>query len=133
MGGISLNSPEYKTADSQPFLEALSIFKHAARISRSEFRHTSGQEPQTKCIICSAIVEVAIVKRLGSVLKYGMELYIYPISNAHMLKMVATSVRSLTAKAWEDRPMVLRQIEQIGEKSIKVNNLVILMLLTDVV
>lgn len=34
--------------------------------------------------------------------------------------MSATSVRSLTAKAWEDRPMVLRQIEQIGEKSIKV-------------
>ncbi|KDQ10599.1 hypothetical protein BOTBODRAFT_190414 [Botryobasidium botryosum FD-172 SS1] len=30
------------------------------------------------------------------------------------------SVRSLTAKAWEDRPVVLRQIEQIGEKSIKV-------------
>lgn len=27
------------------------------------------------------------------------------------------SVRSLNAKAWEDRPVVLRQLDQIGEKS----------------
>jgi hypothetical protein len=26
-------------------------------------------------------------------------------------------VRCLTAKAWEDRPVVLRQLDQIGEKS----------------
>ncbi|KAF8499942.1 P-loop containing nucleoside triphosphate hydrolase protein, partial [Gautieria morchelliformis] len=86
LGGISLNSPEYKTADSQPYLDALAIFKHAARIART-------------------IAEVAIVKKSGAVLKYGMEL-----------------LRSLTAKAWEDRPIVLRQIEQIGEKSIKLLN-----------
>ncbi|KIJ44322.1 hypothetical protein M422DRAFT_779411 [Sphaerobolus stellatus SS14] len=84
LAGINLNSPEYKTADSQPFLEALAIFRHAPRIART-------------------IVEVAIVKKSGCILRYGMEL-----------------VRSLTAKAWEDRPAVLRQIEQIGEKSIKV-------------
>ncbi|KAG6907419.1 hypothetical protein DXG01_008991 [Tephrocybe rancida] len=69
LGGISLNSPEYKSADSQPQLEAFGIFRHVSRISR-------------------AIVEVGVFKQLG-------------------------------AQAWEDRPVVLRQLEQIGEKSIK--------------
>ncbi|KAJ7481219.1 inner membrane protein import complex subunit Tim54-domain-containing protein [Mycena galericulata] len=84
LGGISLNSQEYKSSDSQPQLEAFSVFKHIPRIAR-------------------VIVEVAIVKKRGTQLKYGLEL-----------------VRCLTAKAWEDRPVVLRQIESIGEKSLKV-------------
>ncbi|TEB26532.1 P-loop containing nucleoside triphosphate hydrolase protein, partial [Coprinellus micaceus] len=53
--------------------------------------------------LCRAIVEVGIVKKNGSLVKHGLEL-----------------VRCLTAKAWEDRPVVLRQIEALGEKSIKV-------------
>ncbi|KAG8891132.1 Sec63, partial [Tulasnella sp. 408] len=73
LGGISLNAKEYKTAESQPALEAL------------------------------AIVDTAIVKRCASQVKFGLEL-----------------VRSLSAKAWDDRPIVLRQIPQIGEKSLKV-------------
>ncbi|KAJ7172122.1 Sec63 Brl domain-containing protein [Mycena filopes] len=84
LGGISLNAPEYKSSDSQPQLEAFSVFKHIARIAR-------------------VVVEVAIVKKRGAQLKHGLEL-----------------VRCLTAKAWEDRPVVLRQIESIGEKSLKV-------------
>ncbi|KAL5476424.1 HFM1_2 [Sanghuangporus weigelae] len=84
LGGISLNAPEYKTADSQPALDALSIFRHAARIAR-------------------VVVEVAIIKKNGAQLKNGLEL-----------------VRCLMAKVWEDRPVVLKQIESIGEKSLKV-------------
>ncbi|KAG8969461.1 Sec63 [Tulasnella sp. 419] len=85
LGGISLNSAEFKTSDSQPALEALGVFKHACRIAR-------------------AIVDVAIVRRSGSQIKFALEL-----------------VRSLVAKAWDDRPIVLRQISHIGEKSIKVS------------
>ncbi|KAL0946540.1 hypothetical protein HGRIS_012747 [Hohenbuehelia grisea] len=84
LGGISLNSAEYKSGDSQPNLEAFSVFRHVSRIAR-------------------AIVEVSIVKKLGAHVKSAMEL-----------------LRCLSAKAWEDRPVVLRQIEQIGEKSLKV-------------
>ncbi|KAG6860959.1 hypothetical protein C0995_005623 [Termitomyces sp. Mi166 len=84
LGGISLNSPEYKSADSQPQLEAIGIFRHVSRIAR-------------------AVVEVGVFKQLGAQVKHGLEL-----------------LRCLTAKAWEDRPIVLRQLEQIGEKSIKV-------------
>ncbi|KAF7311383.1 DEAD/DEAH-box DNA helicase [Mycena kentingensis (nom. inval.)] len=84
LGGISLNAPEYKTSDSQLGMEAFGIFKHVARIAR-------------------VIVEVAVVKKLGAQLKFGLE-----------------AVRCLTAKAWEDRPVVLKQIESIGDKSIKV-------------
>ncbi|KAJ7632951.1 Sec63 Brl domain-containing protein [Roridomyces roridus] len=84
LGCIPLNSSEFKSSDSQPSLEAFSVFKHVSRIAR-------------------VIVEVAIVRRRGAQLKYGLEL-----------------VRCLTAKAWEDRPVVLRQIESIGEKSLKV-------------
>ncbi|KAF9469215.1 hypothetical protein BDZ94DRAFT_1181827, partial [Collybia nuda] len=84
LSGISLNNPEYRSADSQPHLEAFGIFRHVSRIAR-------------------AVVEVGVVKKLGGQVKYGLEL-----------------VRCLTAKAWEDRPIVLRQIEQIGEKSLKV-------------
>ncbi|TFY75843.1 hypothetical protein EWM64_g8169 [Hericium alpestre] len=84
LGCISLNSPEFKVGDSQPHMEAFSIFRHVNRIAR-------------------AMVEVALVKQNGSQMKHGLEL-----------------VRILNAKAWEDRSTVFRQIEQIGDKSIKV-------------
>lgn len=35
----------------------------------------------------------------------------------HPSKPLFPSARCLVAKAWEDRPTVLRQIDQIGEKS----------------
>ncbi|KAJ3923241.1 P-loop containing nucleoside triphosphate hydrolase protein [Lentinula edodes] len=70
LGGISLNAPEYRSNDSQPQFEAYSVFKHLPRIAR-------------------AIVEVAIVRRFGAPLKYGLEL-----------------VRCSIAKAWEDRPVL---------------------------
>ncbi|KAL1762083.1 P-loop containing nucleoside triphosphate hydrolase protein [Schizophyllum commune] len=81
LGGLPLNSPEFKSADSQPQLEAFSIFKHIGRIAK-------------------AVVEVAIARQRGAQLKYGLELS-----------------RCFNAKAWEDRPIVLRQIAKIGEKS----------------
>ncbi|KAK2466807.1 hypothetical protein APHAL10511_001065 [Amanita phalloides] len=87
LGGISLNSPEYRTGDSQPHLEALAIFRHVCRITRA----------------FAAVVEVSVVGKRGAQMKHGLEL-----------------LRCLSAKAWEDRPVVLRQIEQIGEKSLKV-------------
>ncbi|KAG9014047.1 Sec63 [Tulasnella sp. JGI-2019a] len=85
LGGISLNAKEFKTADSQPHLEALGVLRHASRIAR-------------------AIVDIAIARKNGSQAKYGLEL-----------------ARGLGAKAWDDRPIVMRQISQIGEKSIKVS------------
>jgi ATP-dependent DNA helicase HFM1/MER3 len=63
-----------------------------------------------------AAVEVAIAKKLGAQIKHGLELYVpYPPSDipANMIPRI----RCLSAKAWEDRPTVLRQVEQIGEKS----------------
>ncbi|GJJ12341.1 hypothetical protein Clacol_006582 [Clathrus columnatus] len=84
LGGLPINAPEYRIPDSQPFLEAITVLRHAVRIART-------------------IAEVALVKKHGPVLRAGME-----------------TIRSLSGKAWEDRPIVLRQIEQIGEKSIKV-------------
>ncbi|KAF8637338.1 hypothetical protein AX17_002839 [Amanita inopinata Kibby_2008] len=84
LGGISLSSPEYRTGDTQLHLEALAIFRHVCRLTR-------------------AIVEVAIVRKHGAQMKYGLEL-----------------LRCLSTKAWEDRSVVLRQIEQIGEKSLKI-------------
>ncbi|KAF8965195.1 P-loop containing nucleoside triphosphate hydrolase protein [Flammula alnicola] len=83
LGGINLN--EYRGPDSQPQMEAFSIFRHIARVSR-------------------AVLDVAVVKKDGTTIKYGLELF-----------------RCLSARAWEDRAIVLRQIVQIGEKSIKVD------------
>ncbi|KAF9265706.1 P-loop containing nucleoside triphosphate hydrolase protein, partial [Marasmius fiardii PR-910] len=81
LGGVWLNDPEYKTGDSQIHLEAFSVFRHLPRIAR-------------------AVVEVAIVRKRGAQLKYGLEL-----------------LRCFTAKAWENRPVSLKQLESIGEKS----------------
>lgn len=39
LGGISLNAKEYKTAESQPALEALGVLKHAVRIARGKPLH----------------------------------------------------------------------------------------------
>ncbi|KAG0697011.1 DEAD-domain-containing protein [Suillus ampliporus] len=81
LGGLPLNSAEYKSGESQPCLEAFSVFRHVNRIA-------------------TAVAEVAIIKKNGAQVKHGLEI-----------------VRCLHAKAWEDRPIVLKQIEHIGEKS----------------
>ncbi|KAG1903838.1 uncharacterized protein F5891DRAFT_1208495 [Suillus fuscotomentosus] len=84
LGGLPLNSAEYRNGESQPCLEALSVFRHVSRIAIT-------------------VAEVAIIKKNGAQVKHGLEL-----------------VRCLHAKAWEDRPIVLKQLEYIGEKSIKI-------------
>ncbi|KZT02310.1 P-loop containing nucleoside triphosphate hydrolase protein [Laetiporus sulphureus 93-53] len=84
LGCMSLSDPEYKNGDNNPPGEAFAIFRHVARIAK-------------------AIVEVAIVKKAGGLLKSGLE-----------------AMRCLNAKAWEDRYTVMRQVERIGEKSLKV-------------
>ncbi|TFK42447.1 hypothetical protein BDQ12DRAFT_732098 [Crucibulum laeve] len=91
LAGISLNTPEFKSAESQPYLEAFGIFRHVARIAR-------------------AVVEVAVARKSGAQIRNGLWLRVSPTS----------LMRCLSAKAWEDRPIVLRQIEHLGEKSIKV-------------
>ncbi|KAH7107592.1 Sec63 Brl domain-containing protein [Auriculariales sp. MPI-PUGE-AT-0066] len=50
-----------------------------------------------------ALTDIGIEKRSGALIKSGLEL-----------------LRSLNARAWDGRPVVLRQIENLGEKSIKV-------------
>ncbi|KAA1469394.1 P-loop containing nucleoside triphosphate hydrolase protein [Dentipellis sp. KUC8613] len=55
LGGISLNSPEFKAGDSQPHLEVFSVFRHVGRIAR-------------------AVVEVALVKSNGLLIKNAQEL-----------------------------------------------------------
>ncbi|KZP01054.1 P-loop containing nucleoside triphosphate hydrolase protein [Calocera viscosa TUFC12733] len=83
LGGINLNSAEYKTPDAQaPHMEASFLFKNAPKLAK-------------------AVADVGIIKQNGPHIKYGMEL-----------------MRSLNARTWEDRPAVLRQIDQIGEKSL---------------
>ncbi|KAG9310669.1 DEAD-domain-containing protein [Chiua virens] len=75
----------------------------------AEFKCTEGQ-PYLEAVsifhhatrIVSAIADVAIVNRSGAQVKYALELQV---------------VRCFSAKAWEDKPLVLRQIEHIGEKS----------------
>ncbi|KAF9527017.1 hypothetical protein CPB83DRAFT_908025 [Crepidotus variabilis] len=84
LGGISFNNPDYKSSDSQPNMEAFTVFKHISRIAK-------------------AALDVAVVRKDGAQVKHGLELF-----------------RCLSAKAWEDRAIVLRQIEHLGEKSIKV-------------
>ncbi|KAH7889514.1 hypothetical protein F5I97DRAFT_1994977 [Phlebopus sp. FC_14] len=103
LAGLSLNNPEFKAPEGQPYLEAVSIFRHVSRIATGEtFDHVrcSGAYPR------QAVAEVAIVNHSGAQAKHALEL-----------------VRCLNAKTWEDRPLVLRQIEHIGEKSVKYNKI----------
>ncbi|TCD63539.1 Sec63 [Steccherinum ochraceum] len=100
LGCVNLNDKEYKSPDCQPSLEALTIFRHAPRLARGRVSlSVSGVEADAS----SAMVEVALIKQCGAQIKHGLEL-----------------LRCLHAKAWEDRATVLRQVEQVGEKSIKV-------------
>lgn len=72
LGGVSLSTSEYKTADSQPALDALSVFRHTARIARGIhmltklLSFTDGELP--------VVVELAIIKKNGAQLKHGLEL-----------------------------------------------------------
>ncbi|OBZ69133.1 putative ATP-dependent DNA helicase HFM1 [Grifola frondosa] len=79
-------------------------------LSDPEYR-TSDSQPNSEALgvfrhisrLSRAVVEVAITKKSGAQIKNGLEV-----------------MRCVTAKAWEDRPVMLRQLEAIGEKSIKV-------------
>ncbi|KAI0062246.1 P-loop containing nucleoside triphosphate hydrolase protein [Artomyces pyxidatus] len=55
LGNVPLRGPEYRAADSQPHLDAGTVFRHVNRIAR-------------------AIVEMAIMKRNGAQVKHGLEL-----------------------------------------------------------
>ncbi|KAF9246342.1 P-loop containing nucleoside triphosphate hydrolase protein [Melanogaster broomeanus] len=102
LAGLPLYSPEFKSAEGQPYLEAVSIFRHATRIA-------------------TAVAEVAIINRSGAQLKHALELQVpYQTGTRFQALTVNYRIRCLNAKAWEDRPLVLRQIEHIGEKSVKV-------------
>lgn len=65
----------------------------------------------------AVIIEVALVKRCGSQAKFGLELSVAVVTAMYVLLTSLRRLRCLNAKTWEDRPVVLRQIEQIGEKS----------------
>ncbi|OJA17319.1 hypothetical protein AZE42_04133 [Rhizopogon vesiculosus] len=57
LAGLPLNNAEYKSAESQPCLEAFSVFRHVTRIA-------------------IAVAEVAIIKKNGAQVKHGLELYV---------------------------------------------------------
>jgi len=75
LGGLPLNSAEYKSGESQPCLEGFSVFRHvtriatgvllAALISYSSFNSNA-----------SAVAEVAIIKKNGAQVKHGLELFV---------------------------------------------------------
>ncbi|KAL6301584.1 P-loop containing nucleoside triphosphate hydrolase protein [Sparassis latifolia] len=57
LGGLSLSDNEYKNGDNNPTLEAVSVFRHIARIAK-------------------AVVEVAIIRRAGAELKNSLETFL---------------------------------------------------------
>lgn len=61
-----------RKGDTQPQLDALTIFKHAARLAKGKGfgRRVAIHVPD---LSPSVIVEVAITKRLGTQLVYGLE------------------------------------------------------------
>ncbi|KAH9060008.1 P-loop containing nucleoside triphosphate hydrolase protein [Lactarius vividus] len=73
LGKVSLHATEYKSGESNPLLDSVIVFRHASRIAR-------------------AMVEVAIAKRNGAQIKYGLEL-----------------ARNISARVWEDRPSILAE------------------------
>ena len=115
LAGLPLNSPEFKPTEGQPYLEAVSIFRHATRIVTGEW--SQHMRSFTHCP--SAVAEVAIVNQSGALLKHALELQVLhkTLVKFYAAYGLAHRVRCLNAKAWEDRPLVLRQIEHIGEKS----------------
>jgi len=75
LGGLPLNSAEYKTGESQPFLEAFSAFRHVTRIAIGVLLAAL-----KLCLFfnlsTSAVAEVAIIKKNGAQVKHGLELYV---------------------------------------------------------
>ncbi|TBU35674.1 P-loop containing nucleoside triphosphate hydrolase protein [Dichomitus squalens] len=82
----------------------------AVNLSEPEYK-TAESQPYTESIpilrhisrIARAVVEVANVRMAGALLKNALEV-----------------MRCLTAKAWEDRSVIFRQLDDIGLKSLKV-------------
>ncbi|KAI0672919.1 P-loop containing nucleoside triphosphate hydrolase protein [Trametes maxima] len=70
LGAINLSDPEYRAGDTQPYTESLPIMRHIPRIAR-------------------AVVEVAIMRKAGLLVKNALEV-----------------MRCLNAKAWEDRSVL---------------------------
>lgn len=116
LGGISLSQPEYRSNDSQPHLEAYAVFRHLPRIARGVY---------STCICCRRGTHWFCSCGRS---RYSQKVWWTPqawpgtvsYNLVFLFEQVFTfsfRVRCFTAKAWEDRPIVLRQIESIGEKS----------------
>jgi len=72
LAGVPLNTKEWKSLGSQPHFEALLLLRHASRISQGECHvHHSlelVENPE------SAVVDVGVARKLGSHVKFGMDL-----------------------------------------------------------
>lgn len=77
LGAINLSDPEYKTGETQPFLESLPILRHISRIARSEFSFSPDQ--LVAHVPCIAVVEVAVMRKAGMLAKNALEVWVtYP-------------------------------------------------------
>ncbi|QRW16469.1 mitochondrial import inner membrane translocase subunit TIM54 [Rhizoctonia solani] len=103
LGGIPLMSPEYKSPNSQPHMEALNVIRHAPRM-------------------ITALVDTALITKNGSLIINGMNCEFIPLPHGTpgYEWLNRNRMRCLNGKVWEDRPAVLKQFDGIGEKSCKV-------------
>ncbi|KAG8745617.1 Sec63 [Ceratobasidium sp. 414] len=97
LGGAPLMSNDFKSLSSQPHMEALNVMRHAPRM-------IAGTVSFMRWLLTFTLVDIALVAKNGAVIVNGTSL-----------------MRSINAKAWEDRPVVLKQLEGIGEKSYSVS------------
>lgn len=72
LGGLNLSDAEFKNGDTQPNLEAYSVFRHVNRIMKGLPVPTSIVYLDSWLHI--AVVEVAIVKKSGAQIKHGLEM-----------------------------------------------------------
>jgi hypothetical protein len=134
VSGIYMINELMRTSLGNPWGDILKLFRIQKRRLSTYVRsilRIPPHQPHSKRFNChfrlllysnsltAAAVEVAIVKKSGGLIKYGLEVLVnvYSMDGLYILTYLRHSLRFLAAKSWEDRPFVLRQVEHIGEKS----------------
>lgn len=118
LGGVSLNAKEWKSLGSQPNLEAMQLFRHASRVSQGEPSfdiarcHLMADIRVQPLLTLVSLSNSVLTSSLGWICKSRIQDRSSKLQNFGRL-----SVRSFNAKAWGDRPVALRQLPHIGEKS----------------
>ena len=111
-------SSELKVDATNPSVDVSVVWPHAVRIVKCTSLDLFQQRSADALSV--GLVDLALETQDGVTAKNALELSVFPSVSNRQCSYAYDRLRSLNCKAWDGTHLVLRQLDGIGEKSIKV-------------